>query len=158
MREIVAEKKQQKKFHPSTSPFSSCMSTTELRFHHVSTTLFSFNLFAVRHAVSFSLSGDNKKAKCGPGCSWRGCIIAVATHTSPPPPPPRHSVQTNKMFVDVRRGGKKKFCSSMFVVVRRGLPLWQGPVRRCSSTNIDEQNRRTFCSSTNQKCSSAHYA
>ena len=79
-----------------------------------------------------------------------------------------HSVQTNKMFVDVRRGGEKKNCSSMFVVVRRcsslfvvGCPCGRDlfvDVRRCSSTNIDEQNRRTFCSSTNQKCSSAHYA
>ena len=61
--------------------------------------------------------------------------------TDPPTPPPRHSVQTNKMFVDVRRGGKKNFCSSMFVVVRRGLPLWQGPVRRCSSMFVDEHRR-----------------
>ena len=64
---------------------------------------------------------------------------------------PRHSVQTNKMFVDVRRGGEKKNCSSMFVVVRRcsslfvvGCPCGRDlfvDVRRCSSMFVDEHRR-----------------
>ena len=77
-------------------------------------------------------------------------------------PPPLGIVcrrtKCSSMFVV---GGKKIFvrrCSSLFVV---GCPCGRDlfvDVRRCSSTNIDEQNRRTFYSSTNQKCSSAHYA
>ena len=61
-------------------------------------------------------------------------------------PPPRHSVQTNKMFVDVRRGGKKKNCSSMFVV---GCPCGRDlfvDVRRRTSTNKTDEHfvrRRT---------------
>ena len=69
---------------------------------------------------------------------------------------PRHSVQTNKMFVDVRRGGEKNFCSSMFVVVRRcsslfvvGCPCGRDlfvDVRRRTPTNKTDEHfvrRRT---------------